>query len=110
MLFCITTTYTQKALEAMAKNPNANRQEAVEQLVTAAGGKLIAMYATIAEGPGAMVIFDGDPAAAPAIASVAAASDGLANVKLQRLFSGDEVRVIRQKRIELQKSFKAPGQ
>jgi uncharacterized protein with GYD domain len=110
MLFCITTTYTQKALEAMAKNPNANRQEAVEQLVSAAGGKLVAMYATIAEGPGAMVIFDADPVAGPAMASVAAASEGLANVKLQRLFSGDEVRAIRQKRIELQKSFKGPGQ
>jgi hypothetical protein len=45
MLFCLTTTYTQKALDAMAKNPNANRREAVEKLITAAGGKLVAMYA-----------------------------------------------------------------
>jgi uncharacterized protein with GYD domain len=110
MLFCITTTYTHKALEAMAKNPNTNRREAVEQMVTAAGGKLVAMYGTIAEGPGAMVIFEADPAVAPAMAAVAAASDGLANVRLQRLFSGEEVRAIRQKRIELQKSYRVPGQ
>jgi uncharacterized protein with GYD domain len=110
MLFCITTTYTPKALEAMAKNPNSSRREAVEQLVTAAGGKVVAMYGTIGDGPGAMIIFDADPVAAPALASVAAASDGLTNVKLQRLFSGDEVSAVRQKRIELQKSFKAFGQ
>ncbi len=110
MLFCITANYTPKALEAMAKNPNTNRREAVEQLLTAAGGKLVAMYATISEGPGAMVIFEADSGVAPAIAAVAAASDGITNVKLQRLFSGDEVRTIRQKRIELQKSFRAPGQ
>ena len=110
MLFCITTNYTPKALEAMAKNPNTNRREAVEQLVTAAGGKLVAMYGTIAEGPGAMVIFEADPAVAPALAGVAASSDAVTNVKLQRLFTGDEVRAIRQKRVELQKSYKAPGQ
>jgi uncharacterized protein with GYD domain len=110
MLFCITATYTPKALEGMAKNPNTNRREAVEQLLTAAGGKLVAMYGTIADGPGAMVIFEADSAVAPAVAGVAASSDALTNVKLQRLFSGDEVRAVRQKRIELQKSFKAPGQ
>jgi uncharacterized protein with GYD domain len=110
MLFCITANYTPKALEAMGKNPNTNRREAVEKLVTAAGGKLVAMYGTIAEGPGAMVIFEVDPAAAPAIAGVAASSDGVTNVKLQRLFSGDEVRAIRQKRTELQKSYRPPGQ
>jgi len=110
MLFCIATNYTPKALEAMAKNPNSNRREAVEQLVTAAGGKLVAMYGTIAEGPGAMVIFEADPAVAPALAGVAASSDSVANVKLQQLFTGDEVRAIRQKRIELQKSYRPPGQ
>jgi uncharacterized protein with GYD domain len=107
MLFCITANYTPKALEAMGKNPKANRREAVEKLVTAAGGKLVAMYGTIAEG--AMVIFEADPAVAPAIAGVAASSDGVTNVKYQRLFSGDEVRAIRQKRAELQKSYRPPG-
>ena len=60
MLFCITANYTPKALDAMAKNPNTNRREAVEKLLTAAGGKLVVMYGTIAEGPGAMVIFEAD--------------------------------------------------
>src|SRR5262245_30494394 len=72
MLFCITANYTPKALEAMGKNPNTNRREAAEKLVTAAGGKLVAMYGTVAEGPGAMVIFEADPAVAPAISGVAA--------------------------------------
>jgi uncharacterized protein with GYD domain len=91
------------------QNPKTNRREAVEKLVTAGGGKLVAMYGTIAEGPGAMVIFEADPAVAPAIAGVAASSDGVTNVKYQRLFSGDEVRAIRQKRVELQKSYRPPG-
>jgi uncharacterized protein with GYD domain len=110
MLFCLTVNYTPKALEAMGKNPNTNRREAVEQLLTAAGGKLVAMYGTIADGPGAMVIFDADPVAAPAVTGVAASTDGLQNVKLQRLFTRDEVVAIRQKRTQVQGSFKAPGQ
>ena len=109
MLFCITANYTPKALEAMGKNPNTNRREAVEKLVTTAGGKLVAMYGTIAEGPGAMVIFDIDPAAAPAVVAVAASSDALHNVKMQRLFSGEEVRAVRQKRAQIQASFTQPG-
>jgi uncharacterized protein with GYD domain len=110
MLFCLTANYTPKALDAMSKNPNTNRREAVEKLLTAAGGKLVAMYGTIAEGPGAMAIFDVDPAVAPAVVGVAASSDGLQNVKMQRLFSGDEVAAIRQKRTQLQGSYRAPGQ
>jgi uncharacterized protein with GYD domain len=109
MLFCITANYTPKALEAMGKNPNTNRREAVEKLVTTAGGKLVAMYGTIAEGPGAMVIYDIDPAAAPAVVAVAASSDALHNVKMQRLFSGEEVRAVRQKRAQIQASFTQPG-
>jgi uncharacterized protein with GYD domain len=110
MLYCITANYTPKAMEAMAKNPNADRKEAVEKLVTAAGGKLVAMYGTIADGPGAMVIIDVDPGMGAAIAAVVGASDGVHNVKAQRIFSTDEVRAIRQKRIQLQASYRPPGQ
>jgi hypothetical protein len=42
--------------------------------VTAAGGKLVAMYGNIADGPGAMAIADVDPSAAPPIAAVVARS------------------------------------
>ncbi len=109
MLFCLTANYTPKSLDAMAKNP-ANRREAVEKLLTAAGGKLVAMYHTIAEGPGAMAIVDVDPAVAPALVGVLASSDGVANVKVQRLFTGEEVMAIRQKRVQLQDAYRAPGQ
>ena len=83
MLFCITANYTPKGMEAMGKSPNTNRQEAVQKLLTAAGAKLVAMYYTIADGPGAMVIFDADPGLAPAIAAVVASSDAVQNTKLQ---------------------------
>jgi uncharacterized protein with GYD domain len=109
MLFCISANYTPKALEAMGKNPNTNRREAIEKLLTAAGGKLVAMYGTIARGPGAMAIFDIDPAAAPAVVGVIASSDALQNVEMQRLFSGEEVTAIRHKRAQLQASYAPPG-
>jgi len=110
MLFCLTANYTPKALNAMRENPNTNRREAVEKLVTAAGGKLVDMYGTIAEGPGALVIFDADPVAAAAMAGVAASSDGLHNIKMLRLFTRDEVVAVRQKRVQIHGSFKPPGQ
>jgi hypothetical protein len=43
------------------------------------------------------------------IAVVVASSDAVQNIKLQRLFSGDEVAAIRQNRIQLQASNRAPG-
>jgi uncharacterized protein with GYD domain len=109
MLFCLSVNYTPKGLEAMGKNPKTNRRDAVEKLLKAAGGKLVSMYATIADGPGAMVIFDIDPAVAPAIVAVAASSDAVQNIKMQRLFTNDEMMAIRAKRVELQASYAAPG-
>jgi uncharacterized protein with GYD domain len=110
MLYCITANYTPNALQAMAKNPNFKRSEAVEKLVTAAGGKLVAMYGTIVDGPGAMAIIDVDPSVAPAIAALVASSDGVHNVRAQRLFTMDEVVAVRQMRARLQVSYRPPGQ
>ena len=108
MLYCISGNYTPKAMQAMAKNPNTNRRDAVEKLVTAAGGKVVAMYGTMVDGPGAMLIVDVDPGVGAAIAAVIASSDGTQNVKAQRLFTMEEVIGIRKKRIELQKSYSPP--
>ena len=110
MLYCISANYTPKAMQAMAKNTNTNRRDAVEKLVTAAGGKLVAMYGTMVEGPGAMVIVDVDPGVGAAIAAVVASSDGVQNVKAQRLFTMDEVIGIRKKRVQLQASYSPPDQ
>jgi uncharacterized protein with GYD domain len=109
MLFCITANYTPKAMQAMAKNPNTNRRDAVEKLVKAAGGKLVAMYGTMVDGPGAMVIFDGEPGVGAAITAVVASTDAVQNVKVQRLFSMEEMMATRKKRIELQASYSPPG-
>ena len=106
MLFCLTANYTPKGLDAMRDNPNTNRREAVEQLVAAAGGKLVAMYGTMADGPGAMGIFDADPVAAGAITGTIASSDALKNVKVQRLFTGEEVAAIRQKQHKFTRRIK----
>jgi uncharacterized protein with GYD domain len=109
MLYCISANYTPKALEAMGKKPNTNRRDAVEKLVKAAGGKLVAMYGTMVDGPGAMVIVDVDPGVGAAIAAVVASSDGVHNVRAQRLFTMDEVIAIRKKKVQLQASYAPPG-
>ena len=110
MLFCITANYTPKALEAMAKSPTTNRRVEFEKLLTAAGAKLVGMYATMADGPGAIAIFDAEPGVAPAVGAVVASSDGVQNFKMVRLFTMEEVIGIRQKRIQLQSSYKSPTQ
>src|ERR1700675_4328848 len=110
MLFCLTANYTPQALNAMRENPNTNRREAVEQMLAPAGGKLVAMYGTAAEGPGALVIFDADPVAAMAATGIAISSGGVTNVKLTRLLSMEEVVGVRQMAAQLRGSYKPPGQ
>ena len=61
MLYCITANYTPKALNAMREDPNTNRREAIEKLVNAAGGKLVAMYGTMSDGPARWLIFEAYP-------------------------------------------------
>src|SRR3954467_2615824 len=81
MLFCFTADYTPQALNAMRENPNTNRQAAVEQLLAAAGGKLVSMYGKASSGPGVMLVFDvTDPAMAPAVTGVAVSAGTIQNV------------------------------
>ena len=110
MMFSITANYTPKALDAMRENPNSDRSAAFDQLVKAAGGKVVGFYFTTAEGPGVLAIFDTDPVAAAAITGTVASSDGVRDVKMTRLWSNDEVVAIRKKRAEIHASYKAPGQ
>lgn len=56
-----------------------------------------------------MVIFDIDPAVAPAVVAVAASSDAVHNIKMQRLFTTEEMMAIHAKRVELQAAYAAPG-
>lgn len=108
MLFCITANYTPKGLNAMRENPNTDRKAAFEKLVTAAGGKTVGFYFTVSDGPGAMGIIDVDPTSAAAITGTIASSDAVQNVKMTRLWTNDEVKAVRAKRVELHASYKAP--
>ena len=111
MLFCLTAEYTPQALNAMRENPNTDRRAAVEQLLAAAGGKLVAMYGRATNGPGVMVIFDvADPAMAPAMAGVAVSAGSVQNVELTRLFTMEEIANIRQKARQIHGAYKPPGQ
>jgi uncharacterized protein with GYD domain len=110
MLFCITATFTPKAMNAIRQNPKSNYHDSVEQLVKAAGGKLVGMYGTMANGPGALIIIDVDQIEAAAITGTLASSDSLQDIKVTRLFTQDEVTASREKRVKLHASFKPPGQ
>lgn len=110
MLFCITANYTAKALAAMRENPGAGRKAAIEKLVNAAGGKVVSLYFTTAEGPGAHVIIEADGLAAAAVTSTVAATDSVRDVKMTRLWTEEEAIQIRKKRVEIQSAYKPPGQ
>jgi len=71
MHFCLTGQYTPQALNAILENPTTNRQEAARKVIEAAGGRLLSMYSTPADGPGVLVIFDvADPSSAAAISGI----------------------------------------
>jgi uncharacterized protein with GYD domain len=111
MLFSLTAEYTPQALSAIMDKPDTDRQAAVEQLLTAAGGTLVAMYGRAANGPGVLVIFDvPDPAMAPAMYGVAISSGAVQNLELTRLFSMDEIAGIRQKARQIRGTYQPPGQ
>lgn len=110
MHFCMTAQYTPKALTGILENPTVSRYEAAKKLIEAAGGKLISMYSTAAEGPGVLVIFDvPDPNSAPAISGTVVASGAIHNVHLTRLWTQDEIMQVRQKAVQLRGSYKPPG-
>jgi len=110
MHFCFTGQYTPQALNNIMDNPTTSRYEAAKKLFEAAGGKLISMYSTGADGPGVLAIFDvPDPGAAAAISGVVVASGALHHVKLTRLLTQDEVVHIRQKASKLRGAYKPPG-
>ncbi len=84
MLFCLTANYTPKALDAMSKNPK-NQPPRSSREATGPPQRQVGRHVRYyCRGPGAMAIFDIDPAVAPAVVGVAASSDGLHNVKMQR--------------------------
>ena len=110
MHFSLTAQYTSQALNNIMDDPKTNRYAAVKKLFEAAGGKLVSMFSTAADGPGVLVIFDvPDPAAAPAIAGIAVAGGAVHDVKLTRLMTQDEVGKVREKAREVRGAYKAPG-
>jgi uncharacterized protein with GYD domain len=110
MHFSLTGQYSPQALNSIMDNPTVSRYEAAKNLMEAAGGKLIAMYSTQADGPGVLAIFDvPDPSASAAIAGVVIASGTLTNAKLTRLYTQDEIVPVRKKASQLRGSYKPPG-
>jgi uncharacterized protein with GYD domain len=110
MHFCFTAQYTPDALNAIMENPTENRYEASKKLIEAAGGKLISMYSTPADGPGVLIIFDvPDPNAAAAISGIGVASGVVHNVKLTRLMTQEEVTNVRHTSAKLRSAYKPPG-
>jgi len=109
MHFCFMANYTPQALNAIMDNPTVSRVDAARSLIEAAGGKLVAMYSTATEGPGALVIFDvPDPSAAPAISGVLTASGAAQHVRLIRLHTPDEIVGVRKIAAQIRGAYKPP--
>ena len=109
MLFCIMAEYTPETLKALMDNPTTSRREAVQNLLQAAGGRLIEMYSTVADGPGVLAIIDVEPSKAPAISGLVMSTGTVRNIKLMRLLSQDEVVAVRQTAKQLQSAYKPAG-
>src|SRR4051812_13639922 len=110
MHFFITGQYTPKALNSILEKPKNKRYEAAKKLIETTGGTLVSMYSTAAEGPGFLVIFDvPDPTAAPAISGTVVASGAIHNVSLTRLWTQDEITLVRQRAVQLRGSYTPPG-
>jgi uncharacterized protein with GYD domain len=110
MHFCLTGQYSPQALNSIMENPTTSRYEAAKSMIESAGGKLISMYSTAANGPGVLVIFDvPDPNAAPAISGIVTASGALQNVELKRLWTQEEIASVRQTASKLRGAYKPPG-
>jgi uncharacterized protein with GYD domain len=106
----MTGQYTPKSLNSIMDKPGTNRVEAANNLIEAAGGKLLSMYSTASEGPGVLVIFDvPDPSAAPAISGTVVASGPIHNVNLVRLWTQDEIAKVRQTVSQLRGKYSQPG-
>lgn len=107
MLFCITATYTPQALNALMDAPETSRLAAVKELLEAAGGRVVNLYSTVAEGPGAMLIFDvPGPEVAPAVSGVIAASGAVHNLRLTRLMTPEEVAGVRRRAAQLRAAYR----
>ncbi|WP_246667537.1 GYD domain-containing protein [Bradyrhizobium macuxiense] len=110
MHFCLSGEYTPRAINNILENPSTNRLEAAKKLIEAGGGKLISMYSMATDGPSVMVIFDvPDPTVAPAITGIVVAAGAIQNVKLVRLFTQDEIKVVRQHAAKLKAAYSPPG-
>jgi uncharacterized protein with GYD domain len=110
MHFCLTGQYSPQALNHIMDNPTVSRYEAAKKSIEAAGGRLISMYSTAANGPGILVIFDmPDPNAAPALSGVVIASGALENVELKRLWTQEEITSVRHTASKLRGAYKPPG-
>ena len=110
MLYSITVHYTPATLNALMDNPAHNRGQALGRLVEVAGGKLVAIYSLVDEGPGAMAIVElPDHEAATAVAGVVLASGAVRDVKLVRLLDAAAMPGVRAKAAQLRAAYAIPA-
>jgi hypothetical protein len=94
----------------MREMSNPNRQGAIEEVLSAIGGTLVAVYGKSTTGPGVLVIFDvPEPGFGPAMSGVAVSSGAFQNVELTRLFTMEEVAGIREKARKIHGVYRPPG-
>ena len=108
MLLVTQASYSQSAIKALVDNPQ-DRHAAIDQMVQAAGGKLISLYMTSGESD--ILLINEFESSDPAIALglVAAASGSITNVKTVRAWTTSEFKTVAQSANELAGSYTPPA-
>jgi uncharacterized protein with GYD domain len=110
MLFLMTAEWSPAAVKALIENPT-DRSANAKQAAEAAGGKLVAWYGTTGgDRQGIAAIVDlPDGIAIQALYLTGRASGGLEGLKVQRLYTPDEMVQSFRKAQSIQKAYAPPG-
>jgi uncharacterized protein with GYD domain len=109
MLFLMSAEWSSAAVNALIQKPT-DRSQAAKQVVEAAGGKLVAWYGTGGgDRQGLMTIVDvPDGIAIQALYNTSRASGALESIRIQRLYTPDEMVEGFRKAQSIQKSYEPP--
>lgn len=110
MLFSVSGEWTAASVNALIQNPT-DRSVAAKQVAEAAGARLIAWYGTGGgERQGVMAIVDApDGATIQALYNVTHASGAFQGIRIQRLYTAEEMVEAFRKAQTIQKAYTPPG-
>jgi len=108
MLLITQATYSQSGIQGLIEKPE-DRIVAIEKIVQAAGGKIVATYMTTGDYDILLIADYDDGEAAVALGMVAAASGSVSNIKTIRAWTTAEFVSVAERASALASSYSPPG-